>query len=174
MVTKYLNKSKLRLLYYECMTQAVRYVAGQSPRRLMTGFMLTTMFMSMWISNTAATAMMVPIVDAVLQQLYKVNKQKNTLISCCFHCTAALLVIKNHGAYAVKLYEVNNNHEMLQRTWSLFRPFSYEGRCGSVEAKELRRKSHYSAHFYTVTAIWHHCLGPNLNIYIFPTKIYLH
>ncbi|CAL4122363.1 unnamed protein product [Meganyctiphanes norvegica] len=26
---------------------------GQSPRRLMAGFMLTTMFLSMWISNTA-------------------------------------------------------------------------------------------------------------------------
>ena len=50
------------------------YVAGQSPRRLMTGFMLTTMFLSMWISNTAATAMVVPIVDAVLQLLYKVNR----------------------------------------------------------------------------------------------------
>ncbi|KAA0189195.1 hypothetical protein HAZT_HAZT002834 [Hyalella azteca] len=47
---------------------------GQSPRRLMTGFMVTTMFLSMWISNTATTAMMVPIVDAILQELYKVSK----------------------------------------------------------------------------------------------------
>ena len=29
------------------------------------GFMLCAMFLSMWISNTAATAMMVPIVDAI-------------------------------------------------------------------------------------------------------------
>lgn len=43
---------------------------GQSPRRLMAGFMLTTMFLSMWISNTASTAMMVPIVDAILVELY--------------------------------------------------------------------------------------------------------
>ncbi|XP_069938959.1 Na(+)/citrate cotransporter isoform X2 [Cherax quadricarinatus] len=43
---------------------------GQSPRRLMAGFMLTTMFLSMWISNTATTAMMVPIVDAILAELY--------------------------------------------------------------------------------------------------------
>ena len=37
--------------------------------RLMLGLMLPTMFLSMWISNTATTAMMVPIVDAVLIEL---------------------------------------------------------------------------------------------------------
>ncbi|XP_050692843.1 solute carrier family 13 member 2-like isoform X2 [Eriocheir sinensis] len=45
-------------------------LVGQSPRSLMAGFMFTTMFLSMWISNTATTAMMVPIVDAILVELY--------------------------------------------------------------------------------------------------------
>ncbi|XP_063607725.1 Na(+)/citrate cotransporter-like isoform X2 [Penaeus indicus] len=44
---------------------------GQSPRLLMAGFMITTTFLSMWISNTAAAAMIVPIVDAVVQELGK-------------------------------------------------------------------------------------------------------
>lgn len=37
--------------------------------RLMLGFMGVTAFLSMWISNTATTAMMVPIVEAMLQQM---------------------------------------------------------------------------------------------------------
>ncbi|XP_077422069.1 solute carrier family 13 member 2-like [Vanacampus margaritifer] len=42
---------------------------GVKPSLLMIGFMGTTAFLSMWISNTASTAMMVPIANAVLQQL---------------------------------------------------------------------------------------------------------
>ena len=38
--------------------------------------MLTTSFLSMWISNTATTAMMVPIVEAVLEEI----KNENTKI----------------------------------------------------------------------------------------------
>ncbi|XP_069683308.1 protein I'm not dead yet-like [Periplaneta americana] len=46
---------------------------GTSPVRLLLGFMVTTMVLSMWISNTATTAMMTPIVKAVLDEL-KANK----------------------------------------------------------------------------------------------------
>ena len=38
---------------------------GTSPRRLVLGFMLASAFLSMWISNTATTAMMLPIALAV-------------------------------------------------------------------------------------------------------------
>ncbi len=42
---------------------------GTRPRNLLLGFMVATAFLSMWISNTATTMMMVPIVLAVLLEL---------------------------------------------------------------------------------------------------------
>ena len=42
--------------------------------RLLFGFMLATWFLSMWISNTATTAMMVPVVEAVLQQMKETHR----------------------------------------------------------------------------------------------------
>ncbi|XP_008146026.2 solute carrier family 13 member 2 isoform X1 [Eptesicus fuscus] len=49
----------------------VLLIIGVRPALLMLGFMMVTAFLSMWISNTATTAMMVPIAQAVLEQLHK-------------------------------------------------------------------------------------------------------
>ena len=44
---------------------AIMSFVGTGPSRLILGFMLATAFLSMWISNTATTAMMLPIALAV-------------------------------------------------------------------------------------------------------------
>lgn len=44
-------------------------IVGCSQRRLNFGLTVVTMFVSMWISNTAAIAMMCPIMQAVLEEL---------------------------------------------------------------------------------------------------------
>uniref|UniRef100_A0A8C4WIG1 Solute carrier family 13 member 2 n=1 Tax=Gopherus evgoodei TaxID=1825980 RepID=A0A8C4WIG1_9SAUR len=47
----------------------VLLIVGVRPALLIMGFMSVTAFLSMWISNTATTAMMIPIAQAVLDQL---------------------------------------------------------------------------------------------------------
>lgn len=49
------------------MAMAIADRIGATPRRLVLGFMLATAFLSMWISNTAAAAMMLPIALAAAQ-----------------------------------------------------------------------------------------------------------
>lgn len=39
------------------------------------GVMIVTAFLSMWISNSAATAMMLPITNAILEQLKDIEMQ---------------------------------------------------------------------------------------------------
>nr|XP_056721139.1 solute carrier family 13 member 2 [Euleptes europaea] len=54
----------------------VLLILGVRPALLLMGFMGVTAFLSMWISNTATTAMMVPIAQAVLQQLHKTEQDR--------------------------------------------------------------------------------------------------
>jgi len=54
-------------------------MVGTSQARLMLGFMFTTMFLSMWISNTATTAMMLPIVDAVAEAINDEHAEKQQM-----------------------------------------------------------------------------------------------
>jgi len=55
-------------------------LAGTKPVFLMLGFMLPTAFLSMWISNAATTAMMVPILDAVMNELSLEGGEKTMML----------------------------------------------------------------------------------------------
>jgi sodium-dependent dicarboxylate transporter 2/3/5 len=52
-------------------------LVGNSPARLMLGFMLATSFLSMWISNTATTMLMVPILMSIILKLEEVNRKNS-------------------------------------------------------------------------------------------------
>jgi sodium-dependent dicarboxylate transporter 2/3/5 len=54
---------------------SIMALVGTSPNRLVLGFMLATAFLSMWISNTATTAMMLPIALAV-GEMFRPSDQK--------------------------------------------------------------------------------------------------
>lgn len=54
---------------HERIALRILLLTGPNPRWLMLGFAVATAFLSMWISNTATTAMMVPIVVAVIKEL---------------------------------------------------------------------------------------------------------
>lgn len=54
--------------------------SGTRTASVMLGFMLVTAFLSMWISNAASTAMMVPILEAVLAELDLTSREKTMML----------------------------------------------------------------------------------------------
>lgn len=57
-------------------------IFGHSPYFIMVGFMVTTAFLSMWMSNTATTAMMIAMVLPLLGQLDEKDSFRTGLILC--------------------------------------------------------------------------------------------
>jgi len=51
---------------------------GMSPARMLLGFMITAAFLSMWISNTATTMMMVPILLSIIAKMEEVKPSDST------------------------------------------------------------------------------------------------
>uniref|UniRef100_A0A672TN65 Solute carrier family 13 member 1 n=1 Tax=Strigops habroptila TaxID=2489341 RepID=A0A672TN65_STRHB len=59
-------------------------LVGVNPAWLVLGFMVSCAFLSMWLSNTSAAAMVMPIVEAVAQQIIKAETEADALeMSCC-------------------------------------------------------------------------------------------
>ena len=74
---------------------------GTNPERLILGFMCATAFISMWVSNTATAAMMMPIGLAVIHQVAEAVRQKEPGIDVSpgrFHFGVALMLGIAYGA----------------------------------------------------------------------------
>ncbi|KAM4748680.1 solute carrier family 13 member 4 [Rhinophrynus dorsalis] len=56
-------------------------LSGAKPGMLLLCFMSCTALLSMWLSNTSSTAMVMPIVDAVLQQLIGAEEEQEGTVS---------------------------------------------------------------------------------------------
>ncbi|NXB21021.1 S13A2 protein, partial [Rhagologus leucostigma] len=67
----------------------VLLITGVRPALLLMGFMVVTAFLSMWISNTATTAMMVPIAQAVMDQLHKSEVESSATVQVSEHTNKA-------------------------------------------------------------------------------------
>ncbi|XP_005242546.1 solute carrier family 13 member 1 isoform X2 [Falco rusticolus] len=58
-------------------------LVGVNPAWLMLGFMVSCAFLSMWLSNTSAAAMVMPIVEAVAQQIIRAETEADVLEMSC-------------------------------------------------------------------------------------------
>ncbi|MBN3281653.1 S13A1 protein, partial [Polyodon spathula] len=54
-------------------------LVGVNPGWLMLGFMVSSAFLSMWLSNTSTAAMVMPIVEAVIQQILNAEAEVNAI-----------------------------------------------------------------------------------------------
>lgn len=77
-------------------------IVGVKPAWLILGMMMTSAFLSMWLSNTATTAMMLPIANAILESLFG---DLETLKQKCKHPEQHESAVIN-GQSSVKLHSL--------------------------------------------------------------------
>uniref|UniRef100_A0A8D0EQ89 Solute carrier family 13 member 1 n=1 Tax=Strix occidentalis caurina TaxID=311401 RepID=A0A8D0EQ89_STROC len=76
-------------------------LVGVNPAWLMLGFMVSCAFLSMWLSNTSAAAMVMPIVEAVAQQIIRAETEADALEMSCSNgsINPALELDGRHAVY---------------------------------------------------------------------------
>jgi len=86
-------------LHHRIALKMLLLVRGTSMCRINLSMMLTTCFLSMWISNTAAVSMMIPIIDAVCKANDEVKKKRKVLSNMTTEYNALMLAV----AYAANI-----------------------------------------------------------------------
>uniref|UniRef100_A0A8C5TM83 Solute carrier family 13 member 1 n=1 Tax=Malurus cyaneus samueli TaxID=2593467 RepID=A0A8C5TM83_9PASS len=108
-------------------------LVGVNPAWLMLGFMVSCAFLSMWLSNTSAAAMVMPIVEAVAQQIIRAETEADELEMSCSNgsINPALELDENIGEYEKPDWKEKEKQQNLP----------------SVEAERKSRKDKYSGIF---------------------------
>ncbi|XP_065935433.1 solute carrier family 13 member 2 isoform X3 [Magallana gigas] len=114
----------------------VLMLVGSEPRWLMFGMMLPTWFLSMWISNTATTAMMIPIANAVLVQLKETKDIENSDAAEDVELTEqnGVTIIRDEKTNTSRKIRENEieNPEYLRMCKALSLGIAYAANCGGV------------------------------------------
>ncbi|XP_055004715.1 solute carrier family 13 member 2 isoform X2 [Boleophthalmus pectinirostris] len=97
----------------------VLLLVGVRPSLLMLGFMIVSSFLSMWISNTATTAMMLPIAYAVLQQLRATEAHADEMEDCRAEDNTAFELQETHANGAVTKKQLDAKYDLLTKGMSL-------------------------------------------------------
>ncbi|XP_064011612.1 solute carrier family 13 member 4 isoform X2 [Pogoniulus pusillus] len=87
-------------------------MAGAKPGMLLLCFMCCTTVLSMWLSNTSTTAMVMPIVEAVLQELVNVEEEHEvigTAASTIIEENESIDLSENHGQPSLELIFINED-----------------------------------------------------------------
>ncbi|XP_037692195.1 solute carrier family 13 member 1 isoform X2 [Choloepus didactylus] len=102
-------------------------MVGVNPAWLTLGFMLSTAFLSMWLSNTSTAAMVMPIADAVAQQIIKAEAEVEAIQMTSFGGST------NHG---LEINEsVNGGHETNEWKEKTSPALGYSNDAGKVPNK---------------------------------------
>ncbi|XP_023592918.1 solute carrier family 13 member 4 [Trichechus manatus latirostris] len=82
-------------------------MAGAKPGMLLLCFMCCTTLLSMWLSNTSTTAMVMPIVEAVLQELVGAEEEQLVAASASTEETEPISLDENNSQPSLELIFVN-------------------------------------------------------------------
>ncbi|NXF90546.1 S13A4 protein, partial [Eubucco bourcierii] len=87
-------------------------MAGAKPGMLLLCFMCCTTVLSMWLSNTSTTAMVMPIVEAVLQELVNAEEEHeviSTAASTMIEENESIGLSEKHGQPSLELIFINED-----------------------------------------------------------------
>ncbi|TKC35768.1 hypothetical protein EI555_015583, partial [Monodon monoceros] len=108
-------------------------MVGVNPAWLTLGFMSSTAFLSMWLSNTSTTAMVMPIMEAVAQQIISAEAEVEA---------TQMTYISGSTNYGLETDENVNGHETSERKEKTKPVPGYSNDAGKISSKMELEKVH--------------------------------